>query len=180
MREFRADIVLCHRANDYHPDHRAVGLLVQDAAYVVTVPNVAPLTPPLARSPVVGHLYDAFTLPNPFVPSIAIDTDSVFERKIDMVHCHTSQVYEWLPFNNGILDEVPEDDAGRRAWLAERLYGRFGALADSVRDKLVELYGQERGSAIRTAESVAISEYGRGVPEDEMPRLFPFLPRRGA
>ncbi|MEI6503540.1 MAG: PIG-L family deacetylase, partial [Armatimonadota bacterium] len=54
MRESRADLVLCHRPWDYHPDHRAVGMLVQDAAYTVTVPNVAPLSEPLLRGPVVG------------------------------------------------------------------------------------------------------------------------------
>ena len=98
MRECRADLVICHRANDYHPDHRAVGILVQDAAYIVTVPNVAPLTKPLERSPVVMHCWDGFKDPTPFVPTVAINTDPVFERKIDMAHCHVSQVYEWLPY----------------------------------------------------------------------------------
>lgn len=176
MREFKADLVLCHRPNDYHPDHRAVGILVQDAAYTVTVPNVAPLTPHLARSPVVGHLYDAFKLPNPYVPHVAIDTDDVFERKIDMVHCHVSQMYEWLPFNGGALDEVPADDAGRRAWLARRLHSRFGNLAEDVRETLKKLYGEERGAAVKTAESVSISEYGRSLPPERYRELFPFLP----
>src|SRR4051812_7314244 len=38
IREWRADVVLSHRPNDYHPDHRYTGVLVQDAAYMVTVP----------------------------------------------------------------------------------------------------------------------------------------------
>ena len=177
MREFRADLVLCHRPNDYHPDHRAVGVLVQDAAYTVTVPNVAPLTPHLERGPVVGYLYDTFKLPNPYIATIAIDTDEVFERKIDMAHCHVSQMYEWLPFNSGTTDQAPEDDAGRRAYLAERLYTRFGNLADDVRDTLKKVYGEERGAQIKTAESVSISEYGRGLPPEQMPEMFPFLPR---
>ena len=176
MRRFRADLVLCHRANDYHPDHRAVGVLVQDAAYTVTVPNVAPLTPHLERAPVLGYLYDNFKLPNPYVPSIAIDTDDVFERKIDMVHCHASQFYEWLPFNGGRLDQVPQADADRRAWLAESLHRRFGALADDVRPTLEKWYGKKRAAGIRTAESISLSEYGRGLSEEEIPVLFPFLP----
>ncbi|NSW56507.1 MAG: PIG-L family deacetylase [Armatimonadetes bacterium] len=175
MRQFRADVVLCHRPNDYHPDHRAVGILVQDAAYTVTVPNVAPLTPHLDRAPVVGHLYDNFKLPNPYVPTVAIGTDEVMERKIDMVHCHASQMYEWLPFNGGQLDEVPQNDADRRAWLAKRMYSRFEALADDVRDCLVKWYGEERGKAIRTAESVSISQYGRIPSEGELRELFPFF-----
>lgn len=176
MRETRADLVLCHRPNDYHPDHRAVGTVVQDAAYTVTVPNVAPLTPHLERSPVVGYFHDGFALPNPYVPHIAIDTDAVFERKIDMGHCHVSQVYEWLPFNGGILAEVPTDDAARRAWFAARHSRRFAAIADGARDSLVRLYGEAHGRAVRTAETVMISPYGRALPAAEYRSLFPFLP----
>lgn len=178
MRAFRADLVVCHRPNDYHPDHRAVGVLVQDAAYIVTVPNVAPLTQPLTRSPVVMYAYDTFKLPTPFVPTVAIDTDDVFERKIDMAHCHVSQMYEWLPYNGGTLDEVPESDGDRRAWLAQRLHQRFGAQAEDVRDTLTKLYGEQQGAAVKTAESFGLSEYGRRPSEGELLGLFPFLPPR--
>jgi LmbE family N-acetylglucosaminyl deacetylase len=178
MRRFRADLVVCHRPNDYHPDHRAVGILVQDAAYIVTVPNVAPLTEPLTRSPVVMYAYDTFKLPTPFVPVVAIDTDDVFDRKIDMAHCHVSQMYEWLPYSGGELDSVPESDEDRRAWLAERLHRRFGAQADDVRDVLLRLYREQQGAAIKTAESFGLSEYGRRPPEEELLGLFPFLPPR--
>jgi len=176
MREFEADLVLCHRANDYHPDHRAVGVVGQDASYTVTVPNVAPLTPHLQRAPVLGYFYDAFRLPNPYVPTVALDTDDVFERKVDMIHCHASQMYEWLPYNGGTLDEVPEAEVERRAWLRERLLGRFGGTADSARDCLHKWYGEARGAAVKTAETVSVSEYGRRLPEDEVRTLFPFLP----
>ena len=47
IREWNADVVIAPRPNDYHPDHRYTGILVQDAAYMVAVPNVAPDTPPL-------------------------------------------------------------------------------------------------------------------------------------
>ncbi|MBN2449140.1 MAG: PIG-L family deacetylase [Lentisphaeria bacterium] len=176
MREVHADLVLCHRANDYHPDHRAVGTVVQDAAYTVTVPNVAPLTPHLPRSPVVGSFYDAFRLPNPYVPHVAIDTDEVFERKIDMACCHESQVFEWMPYNSGTLDQVPASKEARREWLAAQHRKRFAAVADSAREVLVALYGEERGRQIRTAETVSISEYGRGLSRDRYRELFPFLP----
>lgn len=175
MRQFSADIVLCHRPNDYHPDHRAVGVLVQDAAYTVTVPNVAPLTPALVTPPVVGYLYDTFKLPNPYVPTVAIDTDDVFERKVDMVHCHVSQMYEWLPYSGGQLDQVPDSDEERREWVAGRTRGRFEALANDVRECLIRWYGPERGAAITTAESVSLSEYGRRPAAEELPRLFPFF-----
>ncbi len=176
MRLFRADLVLCHRANDYHPDHRSVGMLVQDASYIVTVPNVCPLTPPLKRAPVLGYAFDQFALPNPYRVDVAIDTDPVFERKVDMAHCHASQVYEWLPYNDGYLDEVPVTEEARRNWLGERLQRRFGQVAGVARDVLKRTYGEERGAAVRTAETVSFSEYGRRATPEEVARLFPFLP----
>jgi LmbE family N-acetylglucosaminyl deacetylase len=172
IREFRPDLVICHRANDYHPDHRAVGVLVQDAIFQVTLPNFLPLTPELPSSPVLGYAYDYFTDPTPYVPTVAIDTDDVFERKIDMVACHASQMFEWLARGA----QLPEGNEERRAWLAERQYARFGELADRYRDCLVRWYGPERGSAIKTTETVMISEYGRRIAEDDMRTYFPFLP----
>ena len=48
IREWNADIVIAHRPWDYHPDHRYVGVLVQDAAFMVTVPYFCPDVPPPA------------------------------------------------------------------------------------------------------------------------------------
>ena len=53
MRSFQPDLVLTHRPNDYHPDHRYTSQLVQDAAYMVTVPAIVPDTPHL---PAQGRL----------------------------------------------------------------------------------------------------------------------------
>lgn len=178
MREARADLVLCHRPYDYHPDHRAVGVLVQDAAYTVTVPNVAPLTEPLMRPPVVGYLHDGFTDPTPYVATVAIDTDEVMDRKVDMIHCHVSQMYEWLPYNSGTLDQVPESDAERRAVTERNQYARFGHIADSAREALVRCYGEERGAQVKTAETIMVSQYGRGLRDEDWGRYFPFFPGR--
>ena len=178
MRESKADLVLCHRPWDYHPDHRAVGVLVQDAAYTVTVPNVAPLTEPLAQPPVVGYLFDGFSDPSPYVATVAIDTDEVMERKVDMVHCHVSQMYEWLPYNGGTLDQIPEEDAERRAMTSRGLYGRCGHVAEACREALTRCYGEQHGRAVRTAESIMISQYGRAARDEDWPRLFPFFPAR--
>src|SRR5215467_3773567 len=99
IRSFRPDLVLTHRPNDYHPDHRYTSQLVQDAAYMVTVPAIAPDTPHLAANPVIAYLPDDFQKPYPFTPTVALDVGKVVERIVDMLHCHTSQFYEWLPYN---------------------------------------------------------------------------------
>jgi LmbE family N-acetylglucosaminyl deacetylase len=83
IREFRADIVISPRPNDYHPDHRNTGQLVMDAAYMVTVPNIVPLAPHLRKNPVFLYMEDRFTEPSPFVPDLVVAIDDVLEQKID-------------------------------------------------------------------------------------------------
>ena len=102
----------------------------------------------------------------------------MFERKADMLHCHASQMYEWLPFNGEYLEEVPADQAARRAWLGQRQRQRFGHVADVAREALRRWYGEEHGGAVRTAETVSFSEYGRRPTAADAARLFPFLPAR--
>ena len=82
IREWNADIVLAHRPNDYHPDHRYTGVLIQDAAYMVVVPNVCPDTAPLHDNPVFLYFEDGFQRPNPFRPDVAVAIDDVFDKKI--------------------------------------------------------------------------------------------------
>src|SRR5712692_7125149 len=120
IRQWNADIVLAPRPNDYHPDHRYTGVLVQDAAYMVVVPNVCPDTPPLHNNPVFLYFEDGFQRPNPFRPDISVAIDDVFDKKIGALDAHVSQVYEWLPWVDHILDQVPKDATERRKWLASR------------------------------------------------------------
>lgn len=175
IRQTRPDLVLCHRPNDYHPDHRAVGVLVQDAAYLVAVPNVAPLTAHLRKRPVVGYVWDSFKKPAPFEPRVAVDIGDVIERKIDMLHCHVSQMYEWLPYSGGRLDEVPEADAERRAWMGARRGAGCRRVADACREALKKWYGPQRGELVEYAEAVEISEYGPALSDEDVPALFPFF-----
>jgi len=175
IREFRADVVISPRPNDYHPDHRNTGILVQDAAYMVTVPNIVPLTPHLEKNPVFIYMSDRFTQPTPFEPDVAVAIDDVIEKKIDMYHCHTSQMYEWLPYNMGILDQVPSDTSQRREWMAQTRGFRSSDTGDMYRDLLIQLYGRDRGSRVRQAEAFEVSEYGAQPSLEELKRLFPFF-----
>jgi LmbE family N-acetylglucosaminyl deacetylase len=173
IREWNADLVLAPRPNDYHPDHRYTGVLVQDAAYMVVVPNIAPDTPALRKNPVFMYFQDGFQRPNPFRPDVAIAIDDVIDRKIDMLDAHVSQFYEWLPWVSGTLEQVPSGAAERKAWLRK---ARAGQPSPTVREALVKWYGAEKGQAVRYAEAFEICEYGTR-PDDAMIRtLFPFLP----
>jgi LmbE family N-acetylglucosaminyl deacetylase len=179
IREWKADIVLGHRPNDYHPDHRAVGQLVQDASYMVTVPFFAPDTPHLARNPVFLSYEDNFTIPNPFRADIVVSIDDVLEKKLAATEALPSQFYEGGA--NGGPELLPSDPAGqarRKKEVRDSFSRRFTATANEFRAKLVELYGKDRGDAVKAAEAFQISEYGRRPSAEEIKRLFPFYTAR--
>ena len=172
IRLWNADLVLAPRPNDYHPDHRYTGVLVQDAAYMVVVPNVTPDTPALRKNPVFMYFQDNFQRPNTFRPDVAVALDDVIDKKIDMLDAHVSQFYEWLPWVDGALEKVPKGAADRKRWLKET---RGGEVSPAVREALTKWYGAERAKAVRYAEAFEICEYGTR-PDDAMIRkLFPFL-----
>jgi len=175
IREFKADLIIAPRPNDYHPDHRYTGILVQDAAYMVTVPNIVPEVPHLQKNPVFMYVNDRFQKPNPFEPVVVVAIDDVIEKKIDMYACHESQMFEWLPYNRGGLDEVPDTPAERRAWLAASRKPASAGIADKYRNKLIELYGKEKGSRVKYAEAFENSEYGSPLTEENIKTLFPFF-----
>jgi LmbE family N-acetylglucosaminyl deacetylase len=174
IRTFQPDLVLTHRPNDYHPDHRYTSQLVQDAAYMVTVPAVVADTPHLSRDPVIAYLPDDFQKPYPFEPAVVVDVGSVLDEVVAMLHCHTSQFYEWLPYNAGHADEVPVDETSRREWLARRIGARLRPRADRYRDLLVRAYGPGRGAAVEYVEVFEACEYGAPLDEAARRRLFPF------
>lgn len=172
IREWNADIVIAPRPNDYHPDHRYTGVLVQDAAYMVAVPNVAADTPPLKKNPVFLYFQDFFQRPNPFRPDIAIDISSVFAQKIHALDAHESQVYEWLPWIGGYLDKVPKDVSKRESWLAT---DRSVRITPEVRTALEKWYGKEYATKVQYAEAFEVCEYGSRPTEEDLKRLFPML-----
>jgi len=173
IREQKADIVIFPRPYDYHPDHRYTGVLVLDAAYMVTVPTILPKVPHLQKNPLFLFMSDGFIHPEPFKADVCINIDDVIEKKIDMYHQHKSQMYEWLPFNRGGLDQVPVSDSDRRTWLGETRKG--GSNAAPFRDKLIELYGNEKGSKIKYCEAFQDSGYGTRLTKENISYYFPFL-----
>ena len=172
IRMWNADIVIGPRPNDYHPDHRNTAILMQDAAYLVIVPNVAPDVPPLKKNPVFLYSADRFQKPYPFEPDVAIDIDDVFDQKIYGMAAHESQQFDWLPWTSGTLDLIPEDEAGRLEYLARR---RSFAPDSSTKESLIRWYG-EKGEMVKHAEGFEICEYGKQPGKQELRRLFPMLP----
>lgn len=173
IREWDADLVLGPRPNDYHPDHRYTGVLLQDAAFMVTVPNIETRTPALKKNPVFLYYQDGFQKPNPFSPDIVVNIDDTIDKKIDALDAHVSQFYEWLPWHSGRLAEVPKDPAARKAWLKN---SRGGEPTPAVRAALEKYYGKDAAAKVQHAEAFEICEYGARPDAAEIKRLFPFLP----
>ncbi len=172
IRKWNADLVIGPRPNDYHPDHRNCGIVLQDAAYMVIVPNVAPDTPPLKKNPIFLYAQDFFQKPNPFMPDIAVDISDTYKQKIYTMAAHESQHFEWLPWTSGRLDEIPEVEEDRLEYLAKY---RKVRITEEVRESLVKWYGKDKAAAVTDAEAFEICEYGRRPSDDEIRKLFPMI-----
>lgn len=174
VREYQPDVIVTHRTNDYHPDHRYTGVTVQDACYMVMVPNVVPGCPVPDREPVVIFMSDKFTKPSPLDPDLVFDIDPVIEKKIDSITSHVSQMTEWLPWIDRYADELPADEGERRSYVRARAARKPAAEADRFRPALISKYGEPRGGEIRHAEVYEVSEYAAPLTEELSRSLFPF------
>jgi len=177
IRRWKADIVMGPRTNDYHPDHRYTGVLMQDAAYMVTVTHYCPDVPQLTRNPVFLYLSDGFQKPNPFEPDIVVPIDDSFDKKAQAVWQLESQIESlWVSGDFEKVVPVPKDPQEReqrRKQQYDRQAGRDGGVARKYRQKLVELYGQERADKVRYAEAFELCEYGRRPSPEELRKVFP-------
>ena len=172
IRNWKADLVIGPRPNDYHPDHRNCGIVLQDAAYMVIVPNVAPDTPPLKKNPIFLYAQDFFQKPNPFNPDIVVDISDTYQQKIYTMAAHESQHFEWLPWTSGRLDEIPESEEERLEYLAKY---RKVRLTEEVKESLAKWYGKDKAVLVTDAEAFEICEYGRRPSDDEIRKLFPMI-----
>jgi len=176
VREWQADVVISHRPNDYHPDHRYTAILVQDGAFMVTVPYMTPDTEPLRKNPVYLYMWDHFQKPYPFQPDILVPIDEVVDKKLDALSVMTSQFAEWMPWHGGYLDEVPDDPAATREFIKQRFDERMRGLEKRYRQEIADRYGLGVADATHYVEAFEICEYGAQPTSEEIRRLFPFLP----
>lgn len=189
IREFSPDLIIAHRTNDYHADHRASAQLVQDASYLLTVPHTCPDVPAMRRMPVVVYNEDKFKHPV-FQATYVVDMDDEIDLKLHIAHLNECQVYEWLPYTHD-QDNVPTDEEARKQWLkgmeitadttdeevmnGPRGYAvRYAKTAARFRKELIAKYGEERGSKVRYAEAFELSEYGTKPNAELEKALFGF------
>lgn len=171
IRRFAPHLVLTHRPSDYHPDHRAVGTAVQDASYLVTVPHICPDVPALRSDPVVAYMCDLFTRPAPLQPDVILDVTDEFNLSVQMAACHESQFFQWLPWHDGVLNQVPDEPDARFEWLC----GWFANLHRQRREHFQSAL-VARGLPLDEAlaiEVFEVSQYAGKADAEQMNRLFP-------
>ncbi len=173
IRDWQADVVLCHRTCDYHPDHRYTGVLVEDAAVLVAAPFFVPDTPPCPRNPVILYYSDVFQKPYPFDPAIIVGVDEVIEKKGACIELMPSQFADKDSWLGRYLPGVPDDDEGRKAFIRAWLLDRDADVANRYRALLVERYDAEQGNAVKYAEAFELCQYGRQPEPGELTELFP-------
>lgn len=179
IREWNADLVLGPRPNDYHPDHRYTGVLVQDAAYMVTVPFFCPDVPAMKNNPVFMYYPDRFQKPNPFKPDVAVSIDSVIDKKLDALGVMISQFTEGGA--NGGPNLYPDDPAKqktRQEQVRKNFSNWFAGNANHFRETLGEFYGADQSGKVHFAEAFELCEYGRQPDKKELERLFPFFEQK--
>lgn len=177
IREWNADLVIAPRPNDYHPDHRYTGVLVQEAAFMVGVPKFLPAVPALKANPVFLFYSDGFKRPTPFRADVVVGIDAAVEKKVACIEKLESQFYEGGALGGPHL--LPADEAGRvkrREQVRQAYLGRARQVADAHREKLAEFYGPAGAKAVVHAEAFEVCEYGRQPSPADIRRLFPFFP----
>jgi LmbE family N-acetylglucosaminyl deacetylase len=174
IREFRPDVIAGPRPWDYHPDHRYTGQLMQDATYMIQVPNIVPNVPALRTAPVVLYVWDPFVTPIPLRGDLVFDIDDIYETKARVIAAHASQVFDWLPWVDGITDQVPADlERDGLDFVKRRYVDRLGS-REPYRAALVARYGAERAAKVRSVEVFEVCEYGAPLTPDLSRRLFDF------
>jgi N-acetylglucosamine malate deacetylase 1 len=173
IRNWQADIVLGHRPYDYHADHRYTGVLLDDAAVIVAAPFFTPDTPPTKGNPVFMYHSDGFKQPYPFEATMVVSIDAVAEKKWQCVSAMPSQFGDADSWQGRTRPNVPKGDAERKAYLLDLIRQRDANIANQYRDRLVALYGEEKGRKVKYAEAFQINQYGRQATVDQLKEMFP-------
>lgn len=86
-------VIITHNPDDYHPDHRVTADLVFAAAFVATIPNIRTELPPPDAMAAIFYMDSLAGVS--FQPELFVDISDKYEKKLEMIKCHDSQV-TWL------------------------------------------------------------------------------------
>ena len=176
IRSWKADIVITFLPilGAGHPDNMAVARTVQESAGLNVAPLFLPDVPALTKVPVFLYMRDYYSKKLPHQPDIVVPIDSTMDQKLASFDAHASQFYEFAPYQRGILNEVPKDDEGKKAFL-NKYWGEFSAVSPDMQKWLQNWFGAEKTPTIKYAEEFEFAPYSRKLSKEELVQLFPSL-----
>jgi LmbE family N-acetylglucosaminyl deacetylase len=162
IRSFKADVIFCppivtDPLAGVHIDHEQTAIAVRYVGYQLSVPRAYPTLEGEVdlqyRSPLIVNVDDPYNRSTQ--ADVRQDIRSVYDLKLKMSLCHTSQVLEWLPFVNN-NDDKTEDDWATRFCLRHRDINRRYGIEDDI-----------------PREYFRITHWGRTPHAGELQKLFP-------
>jgi len=172
LRRFEADLVITHRFDDYHPDHRNTAQLVADTAYMLNVPLCVADTPALRKGTVYCHFSRRADLES---INVVVPVDQQIDTKLLAIHQNDSQVYEWIPWMDGEDPaSIPPDRQGRLEYLRRRWLPRWEQTIENYRQQLRGCKPPHAAGQIRFIEAFVASPYGTPLTKENAGRYFPF------
>jgi bacillithiol biosynthesis deacetylase BshB1 len=111
LRTWAPDVVFVHHVEDLHPDHAACGKLAREAWYLAGLQRLAEEDggPPARRPRRLFHFQGHV----PFEPTLVVDIDDVWSRKVELIRCYASQ-----------LDPAHAEDTGEHFLFGADILGR--------------------------------------------------------
>ena len=140
---------------------------------MVTVPHIVPEVRAMRKDPVVAYMPDLFTRPVSLRPDVILNITEEFPTICRMLACHQSQLFEWLAYEDGIEETVPDEEHERLKWAEDWFGRRVRPRANRYRDDIVTRLDSPYGEEIDFIEMFEISEYARQPNAAFIATLFP-------
>ncbi len=163
--DWDADVVFTfYPARGGHNDNMTAGWIVRDASLLLDE----------AQMPVFIYMRDFHTASFSYIPDFAINIDEVWETKLAACGAHESQVIEYNPEMEGVLDEVRASKEIQEDFLFHNTIP-FSIVRPNNFLALEKWYGKELAKEVRYVEEFEIAEYGRQITDEDVFELFPML-----
>lgn len=169
IREFEPDYIFCPPVVSdplagIHIDHYHTAQAVRMVAYQLGVPRAYPTIggeiKMRIRPPAVINVDDVYSGSGDY--HFYCDISDVYSIKEEMAACHESQIYEWLPFTNGMDRRLSMDE-----WKAD------------FRQRHQGVSRRYRQPGDPPKEFFRITSWGRAWGEKDVHEAFPFAIFRG-
>lgn len=164
VRNFEPEYIFCpplpsDPLQGVHIDHYNTAWAVRLTAYQYKVPNAYPsVTEPVKRKlicPVIINLDDTYISENNY--HVSVNIDSSYDKKVQMLLCHKSQMLEWLPWIEGKEKHISEKEFFDNLRSAHSLANQAHGKPDDV-----------------PREYFCVTQWGRVASMHAVKRIFPF------